>query len=129
MTPIPPSFCEWCTLSFRPKRPGQRFCSVAHRNAWIARTTAVKRGEKLRGRLTTGSGRYSKNGGRYEHRKNAEVLLGRPLRPGEIAHHINGDDRDNSPYNLIRMPSLSSHSRLEALGRAKARKRGQRLPY
>ena len=120
-----PVFCEHCGMSFVPRRADQRFCSVAHRNAWIARTSAAKRGDTLRGRVTTGSSRYSKDGGRLAHRKAAEVIAMRPLRKGEVVHHLDGSKRNNSPYNVIIMPSLSAHARLEKLGDAKAKKRGQ----
>lgn len=34
------------------------------------------------------------------HRLIASEKLGRPLRSGEVVHHISGDTQDNSPTNL-----------------------------
>lgn len=36
----------------------------------------------------------------YRYRAVAEEMLGRPLRPGEQVHHINGDPTDDRPENL-----------------------------
>jgi hypothetical protein len=119
--------CMACGEDYVPKRPEQKTCSVRCRNTYVARVSALKRGDTLRGRRTTGRGRYVKEGGRYQHRVAAEQILGRPLRPGEVVHHLDGNKHNNSPFNVIVMPSPAAHSRCEKRGADKARARGQRI--
>ena len=57
---------------------------------------------------------YRKRNGRHEHRIVAESLLGRPLKPGEVVHHIDGDKHNNSPDNLMVFSSQSEHARYHA---------------
>lgn len=57
---------------------------------------------KIRAALVgTGEGKtYEKNYGRHTHRVVAEQKIGRPLRRGEVVHHIDGNKRNNHPDNL-----------------------------
>ena len=60
---------------------------------------------------------YQKCHGRHTHRVVAEQMIGRPLRKGEIVHHIDGNKRNNDPSNLMVCSSQSEHCRLHNFGR------------
>ena len=77
-------------------------------------TPAVR--EKLRkARMNSGEGKtYTKFYGRHEHRVVAEQLLGRPLPPGEVVHHIDGNKRNNRSENLRVFSSQAEHAKFHA---------------
>jgi hypothetical protein len=121
-----PRSCEWCGVVFTParKRAKQRFCSrLCQRrwrcrpesNAYVAESSRFKRAKALRGK-GAGTG-YVKFLGRHLHRVMAEKLLGRPLLPKEVVHHIDGDTRNNTWINLEVLPSQSEHARLHGFGK------------
>lgn len=68
---------------------------------------------KLRaGRLDSGDGKtYTKIFGQHAHRVVAERMMGRPLLPGEVVHHIDGNRRNNAPSNLRIFSSQAEHAR------------------
>ncbi|QFP75004.1 HNH endonuclease [Deinococcus sp. AJ005] len=47
------------------------------------------------------------------HRVLAEHALGRPLLPGEVVHHKDGDCTNNAIENLIVLPSQRYHAHIE----------------
>ena len=54
--------------------------------------------------------RYYKNtDGRFTHRVVAESIVGRPLRKGEVVHHVDGDKLNNSKGNIFVCDSNSHH--------------------
>lgn len=104
--------CLLCGKRFEvvPSRTNAKFCSRLCQNRVIAKAYSQKRGDAQRGR---GEGKsYIKQGGRHQHRLLAEMALGRPLKKGEIVHHDNNNKRDNTPSNLIVLPSQAEHVRL-----------------
>ena len=61
--------------------------------------------------LGRGEGKsYTKIYGRHAHRVVAEQILGRPLRKGEVVHHVDGNKRNNNPENLIVFASQRKHA-------------------
>ena len=55
------------------------------------------------------------------HRQLAAACLGRPLEPGEIVHHRDGDSTNNTRDNLLVLPSQRYHAHIEHLLRCERR--------
>lgn len=100
-------------------RAKNHFCSKQCHMAFMNRelnpsrmTQSVR--QKLRNsHLGKGEGKsYAKMFGRHTHRVIAEMAIGRPLKYGEIVHHIDGNKRNNDPSNLVVLENQAEHARL-----------------
>ena len=100
------------------KRSAHHFCSKQchmknmNRELNPTRMTPKVREKLRKSKLGTGDGHsYEKTYGKHTHRIVAEQMIGRPLEPGEIVHHIDGNKRNNDPSNLMVM-TQAEHCRL-----------------
>ena len=119
--------CDWCGVTFTKlswEVHEHNFCCIEHfRHFASKRMTAMNESlnpsrmtketrTKLRkAHLNTGKGvTYAKEYGRHAHRIAAEKMLGRPLKPGEVVHHIDENKRNNNPDNLMVFSSQKEHA-------------------
>lgn len=110
-------FCSQDCLTAFKKACGYPKVKHPHLSDYNRRHNAERMTPEVREKLSraktdTGSkDTYRKQHGRHEHRVVAEQILGRPLRKGEVVHHINRDKRDNRPENLMIFASQAEHAK------------------
>jgi endogenous inhibitor of DNA gyrase (YacG/DUF329 family) len=76
--------------------------------------------------LKKGHPRAGTNGYVLEHILVAEEMLGRPLAPGEVVHHRDGNKANNDPTNLKVYASNRAHMKAEHWGVSRAARAAMR---
>ena len=111
-------FQRWPS-ELKKRKYGRYFCSrrcnlkTINEELNPTRMTEATKERIRQAHMDSGEGKtYTKTHGRHTHRIVAEQMIGRPLRPGEVVHHLNGDKRDNRPENLQVLSSQAEHARI-----------------
>ncbi len=78
----------------------------------VAKISVDSRKEKYVPRRARRKSGYVYIGKKREHQIVAEKMLGRPIKKGEIIHHINGDKGGNTEDNLYVCESIKEHNRI-----------------
>ena len=110
--------CADCSHKFKTKKLNpDGYTKHPHLSKYNEDHNADRMTESVKAKLSAakyGSGEsqcYLKLHGRHEHRQVMEQKLGRPLLPGEVVHHIDGDPHNNAPENLMLFSSQAEHAR------------------
>ena len=88
--------------------------SMLNREMNPRRMTQEIREKVRKARLSLCCKGYRKLYGRHEHRAIAEEKIGRPLKAGEVVHHIYLNPLNNDPSNLMVFPSQAEHAKYHA---------------
>lgn len=122
--------CDWCHATFQrypSKIQKTNFCSRSclgkyRTKYWVGPEAAHWQGGQVSDRdrvkwhlpwhpLANAQGYV------YRYRIVAELKLGRPLKSGEVVHHLDGNQQNDHPDNLEILPNQAEHARLHGLER------------
>lgn len=119
--------CDCCGKTFEQTKTysllhEKHFCSMGCYSKWRAEQedhgwTEEQRAAKSKQMAEMrpcSEDNYRRKFGKREHRAVAEEKLGRPLKPGEVVHHIDGDKHNNTPENLMVFASQKEHAAYHA---------------
>jgi HNH endonuclease len=108
---VPETECPWCGRTDKHNRRSCRMMALNRvYNADAEHQRRASRSANARRRGTARPDVYVKESGRHQHRVVAEQMLGRPLRPGEVVHHIDENKHNNDPSNLHVFASRREHT-------------------
>jgi hypothetical protein len=108
LAPKPPKYCAYCGKVYNSKHYSRsKYCSRKCFGDDKRSPFIIKKGYKKI--LMSSHPRADHYGYVFEHIIILEAKLGRPLAPGEVSHHIDGNKLNNLPENLDAFPSQNQH--------------------
>lgn len=114
------AFCGATMLIWRSRIQERNFCNRACQGKYRSRHYVGERAAHWKGGVKRDRGRVlvyapdnpmaDSRGYVYRYRLVAAEKIGRPLNPDEIVHHLDGDETNDDPANLLVM-TQSIHAR------------------